>query len=84
MAYDNKNLTISSGNVKSGAVPAMYTFYNSASDTVTSAGYFVDSRLVVGDIIIVQTADFTSITFYRVSAVVSGAATVLALTSVNP
>jgi len=79
MAFDRKYLSIIVNNAKSGNVPSMWLFYNSASDTVTAAGFFTDKRLNVGDQILVLVAAFTSMVFYRVSAVsATGAATVLA------
>jgi hypothetical protein len=84
MAFTRENLTIMSNNVKSGVVPAPYFYYNEAGDTVTDAGFFVDTRLNVGDIIQELKADYTVLTFYRVSATTAGAATVLALTTVTP
>ena len=85
MAFDRENLTIVTNNVKSGVVPAKYWFYNESDDTVTTAGYFTDLRLHVGDIIEVLKADYTSISVYRVSAVTTaGAATAVILTSILP
>jgi len=84
MAYSNERLTTITNNVKSGNVPTVYFYYNKASDTVTATGYFDDNRLAVGDIIQSLSADYTVLTFYRVSAVDLGAATVLALTTVTP
>ncbi len=81
MAFDRKNLTIIGNNAKAGAVPAQWIYWNEDSDTVTSAGYFVDSRLTVGDQIRVLVAAYTSFVEYRVSAVTDGAATVIASTT---
>jgi hypothetical protein len=79
MAFDRKNLSVIVNNVKSGNVPSLWLFYNSASDTVTTSGYFTDKRLNVGDQIDVLAANYQSIVRYRVSAVsATGAATVLA------
>jgi len=84
MAFNRENLTIQTNNVKAGVVPSKWFYHNAANDVVTGAGFFVDFRLSVGDIIEVLTADFTSISVYRVSAVTDGAATVVILTSFNP
>lgn len=81
MAYSIERLTVVANNAKSGAQPKLMFYYNSASDDVTAAGYFVDNRLSVGDQIIVVAANYTSQTTYRVSAVSAGAATVVALTT---
>jgi len=79
MAFLRQNLSVVVNNAKNGAIPSLWMFYNSATDTVTAAGFFTDKRLNVGDQIDVLTADYTSITRYRVSAVsAKGAATVVA------
>ena len=84
MAYDIERLTLLSSNAKIGEIPANYSYYNSAGDTATATGYFANASLNVGDVIQELSADFTVLTFYRVSAVASNAATVLALTTVTP
>ena len=84
MAFTNEQLTCMTNNVKSGVVPAVFFYYNSGGDDVTATSYFVDRRLGVGDIIQELSADYTVLTFYRVSAVSGGAATVTALTTVTP
>ncbi|MCP3684178.1 MAG: hypothetical protein GY861_15965 [bacterium] len=84
MAYDISELAIITNKVNSDSVPNMYLYYNSAGDTVTATGYFDNASLAVGDIIQELSADYTVLTFYRVSAVASNAATVLALTTVTP
>ena len=81
MAFNRENLTIIANNAKSGTVPAMWLYWNEASDTVTDAGYIVDTRVRVGDQIDVLVAAFTSFVRYRVSAVTDGAATLVSAAS---
>lgn len=79
MAYNVENLSIVVNNVKKGIVPSHYIYWDEDGDTVTSAGFFTDKRLAVGDQILVLAAAFTSTALYRVSAVsAAGAATVVA------
>lgn len=78
MAFNRENLTIIANNAKSGVVPSLWFYWNEASDTVTTSGFFTDKRLNVGDQIEVLVAAFTSSTRYRVSAVTDGEATVVA------
>lgn len=84
MAYSLEQLTVLTNNVAGSATPTWYFYYNTGGDTVTATGYFANERLAVGDIIQELSADFTVLTFYRVSAVASNAATVAALTTVTP
>ena len=81
MAYTQENLTLMNGNVKAGVVPAVYSYWNEAGDTVTGAGFFVDNRLNVGDQIWLITATYDQQILYYVSAVTAGAATVVASTT---
>jgi hypothetical protein len=69
MAFNRENLSIVVNNVKAGVVPSQWLYWNEASDTVTSASFFTDGALRVGDQIDVLLANFTAITRYRVSAV---------------
>lgn len=39
MAFKEQNLSCVSNNQKTGVVPAVWVYWNEASDTVTSAGY---------------------------------------------
>lgn len=82
MAFNRENLTIIANNAKAGVVPSLWLYWNEASDTVTTSGFFTDKRLNVGDQIEVLVAAFTSSIRYRVSAITDGAATVTA-TSVS-
>lgn len=78
MAFNRENLSIVANNAKSGVVPTLWLFWNESTDTVTSAGYFTDKRLNVGDQIDVLSANYTASVRYRVSAVsASGSATVV-------
>lgn len=78
MAFNRDNLSIVVNNIKSGVVPSLWLYYNDGDDTVTTAGFFTDYRLRVGDQIDVLSDDYTTVTRYRVSAVSDGAATVIA------
>ena len=78
MAFDRENLSIVVNNVKAGVVPSQWFYYDEDGDTVTAAGYITDARVRVGDQVEVLAAAYTSSTLYRVSAVTSGAATLIA------
>ena len=78
MAFNRQDLSIVVNNVKSGVTPSQWLYYNDGDETVTAAGFFVDSRVRVGDQIDVLADAYTSIVRYRVSAVSDGKATVLA------
>jgi hypothetical protein len=84
MAYDIENLISLGGNAKRGKKPSIYFYWDEDGDTLTSAGFFVNSALAVGDQICAISADYTAQVWYRVSAVSSGKATVVALTSLDP
>jgi len=78
MAFNRKNLTPLGNNAKRGNVPMLYSFYNEGGDTVTSAGYLTGCfELVVGDQILVIDADYGNNTWYHVSAISAGAATLV-------
>ncbi len=79
MAFSRKNLTPFGNNAKRGVVPCIYAFWNEGGDTVTAAGYMTSSfELQVGDQINVIDADYGNNTWYNVSAVSAGAATLVA------
>ena len=79
MAFNRQNLSIVVNNVKSGVTPSLWFYYNDGDDTVTSAGFFVDKRVRLGDQIDSLSDNYQTITRYRVSAVsADGKATVLA------
>jgi len=86
MAFNRQNLSIVVNNAKSGAVPALWSYYNDGDNDVTVAGFFTDKRLVVGDQIECLSDNYTILTRYRVSAVTDGAATAVAsaTTTYNP
>jgi hypothetical protein len=84
MAFNSENLGVIGNNTKSGVVPVVYTYYNKDSDTVTASGYFVDLRLKIGDQIQVTSADYTTLGFYRISAIAAGAATAVLLAALAP
>ncbi len=81
MAFTRENLSVMNNNVKSGVVPTWYNYWNEADDTVTGAGFFTDQRLVVGDQVLVLADDYAAWLPYKVTAVASGAATVVASTT---
>lgn len=76
--FNRENLTIIGNSLKNGVVPSLYAYFNEADDAVTTADFFVDRRLRVGDQIEVISSDYSSIIFYRVSSVteLAGTATV--------
>lgn len=78
MAFTIEKLVPLGGNAKRNKQPMSYSFWNEDTDTVTGAGYFEKNDLVVGDQIVVISADYTTRVDYYVSAVASGAATVVA------
>lgn len=78
MAFNRENLSVMVNNAKSGTVPATYSYWNEANDTVTAAGFFTDKRLNVGDQMDVIASAYTARVPYYVSAVSNGAATVTA------
>lgn len=84
MAYSSANLSNTGVTTRRGSAPVIYSYWNEDGDTVTTAGYFASDVLKVGDQIQVIGDDYTTLSFYRVSAVASGAATVVLLTSLSP
>jgi len=54
--------------MKAGSIPSLWVYYNEATDCVTTANYFQEARLAVGDIIMVYELSATSRRAYRVSA----------------
>lgn len=84
MAYNITNLNGLSEKAKSNVIPTVYSYWNEDDDTVTGASYFEYGGLKVGDQIQVIKGDYTTLTFYRVSAVSAGKATVVLLTALSP
>lgn len=80
MAFSRERLTCYANNARTGVVPALWLYYNSAADTVTSAGYIKDNRIAVGDIVKVVGTDH-KVADYYVSAASEGAATLTAVPS---
>jgi len=78
MAFNIKNVYSLGGNAKAGKVPNMYLFWNEDGDTVTTASYFAVDSVTVGDQVTEISDDYTTRTNYRVSAVASGLATLVA------
>ena len=77
MAFNNKYIQCLGVGTKANKMPTTYTYYNSASDDVTSAGYFAWDGFNVGDQIIVVSANYKQSRLYNVSAVSAGVATVV-------
>ena len=84
MAFDVNNLTNISQTTKRNSSPVIYSYWNEDDDTVTATGFFDVDTLAVGDQIQVIGDDYTTLAFYRVSAIASGAATVVLLASLSP
>jgi hypothetical protein len=79
MAFSRANLTPIGNNAKRGSVPSLWLYYNEDGDTVTTSGYMTNSyELTAGDIILELASNKQTLTFYYVSAVSSGAATLVA------
>ncbi len=78
MAFNRKNLTPIGNNAKRGSIPCLYSFWNEDGDTVTASGYMTNCfELQVGDQILVIDDDYGNNAWYNVSAVSSGAATLV-------
>lgn len=84
MAFNKLNLTNLSQTTKRNSAPVVYSYWNEDDDTVTTASYFDLDTLAVGDQIQVIGDDYTTLAFYRVSAVASGSATAVLLASLSP
>jgi hypothetical protein len=79
MAFSRDNLTPYGNNGKRGSVPSIWFYYNEDGDTVTTSGYMTNCyELTAKDIIWEQSANGQTLTFYYVSSVSNGAATLVA------
>lgn len=79
MAFSRDNLTPIGNNGKRGSVPSIWFYYNEDGDTVTTSGYMTNCfELTAGDMIIELSSNKQTATFYYVSAVSNGAATLVA------
>ena len=68
MAFSAKNLRPIGDNTTNGVVPNLWVYFNSASDTVTTAGYIPNGYNVKAkDQVIVIPAAGTSIAWHYVS-----------------
>jgi hypothetical protein len=76
MAFDINNLNPVDNLTSRGKSPVEYTYWNANADTVTAAGYFVNLSFAVNDIIRVYAANSAKISFYRITAVSGGIATI--------
>lgn len=78
MAFDAKNLRPIGDNVGSAVVPVIWTYYNGASDTVTTAGFIpAGYNVKAKDQVIVIDADGENNTWYH-ATVSSGVITLAA------
>jgi len=86
MAFVKTNLSIVTNNVKAGVVPSVWFYYNASDDDLTTLGSIVERRMTVGDLIMNYKADYTVLTFYRVTVVTAGTGTIdtVALTTLTP
>lgn len=72
-------LTCYANNARTGVVPALWLYDNTAGDTVTEAGFIKDNRIALNDYVtVVNTSDHKR-TEYYVSSVAKGAATLTAV-----
>jgi hypothetical protein len=79
MAYNRDNLTPIGNNAKRGSVPCVYAYWNEGSDTVTTSGFFTNVfEMKAADQVLVIDADGSGNTWYHVSSVTDGAATLVA------
>lgn len=78
MTFKLENLTPIGNNCKAGVVPALWLYWNKATDTVTASGYMDCSTLSLKDQVLVISANGATITNYYVSAVSDGKATLSA------
>jgi hypothetical protein len=78
MAFKEQNLSCVSNNQKTGVVPAMWIYWNEASDTVTTAG-FIPAKygMSAKDQVLVIAGDGASNAFYH-ATVSSGVITLAA------
>lgn len=85
MAFSLENLTCIANNAKSGVIPAVWEYYNKASDTVTSAGFFPASCGVkAGDKVLVITSTASDEPQWHYASVSSGVITLAACTLGKP
>lgn len=82
MSFKIDNLTCIANNAKSGVIPAIWEYYNSNSDTVTTAGYFpLKCGIKAGDKILVVSTTASDAPVWHYAAVSSGVITVTACTT---
>jgi hypothetical protein len=79
MAFSRANLTPYGNNAKRGSVPSVWLYWNEDGDTVTTSGYMTKCfELSAKDIVWELSSDGQTLTFYYVSSVTGGAATLVA------
>ena len=86
MAFVKENLTIMTNNVKAGVVPSVWIYYNADDDDLTTLGSIVERRMTVGDLVLNYKADYSTLSFYRVSVVTAGSGAIdcVLLTALAP
>ena len=78
MAFKLDNLTTMANTTKTGVVPAIWSFWNEAGDTVTTAGYIpAGHRISAGDQILVIDSDKENNTWYH-ATIAAGVITLVA------
>lgn len=79
MAFNLANLSCIANNAKSGVIPALWEYYNSNSDTITTAGYFPPNcGIKAKDKILVISATASDMPMWYYASVTSGVITVSA------
>nr|DAF52317.1 MAG TPA: hypothetical protein [Siphoviridae sp. ct7Qv4] len=79
MAFSRDKLVCYANNARTGVVPALWLYDNTAGDTVTEAGFIKDHRIAKNDVVTVITTSDHKKADYYVSAVTNGAATLVAV-----
>ena len=79
MAFNLANLSCIANNAKSGVIPALWEYYNSNSDTITTAGYFPPNcGIKAKDKVLVISATASDTPMWYYASVTSGVITVSA------
>ncbi len=79
MAFSKLRLTTFGNNAKSGVSPAIWIYYNSAGDTVTTAGYIANTYgLKAGDKVMVITATPANLPVWYYVSITSGVVSLIA------
>lgn len=79
MAFSKLRLTAFANNAKNGYAPTLWAYYNSASDTVTTAGYIANTYgLKAGDKVLVITATAANLPVWYYVSITSGVVSLVA------